>query len=105
MGFDLTDDDALAQLVYAPGGYKAFGEFTCEDVQTRAAELMAATGWGPTARVASVARGWSELARMMATAGAQRVSQHIVERVGDLRRHLLLDLQPLGIDFDKPREL
>lgn len=74
MGFDLTDDDALAQLVYAPGGYKAFGEFTCEDVQTRAAELMAATGWGPTARVASVARGWSELARMMATAGAQRVS-------------------------------
>lgn len=70
----MTDEDALAQPVYAQDGYKAFGEFTCEDVNARAAELKAATGWGPTARVASVARAWSELARVMTAAGAQRVS-------------------------------
>jgi hypothetical protein len=70
----LTQSEALAQLVYATGGYKAFGEFTLQDVRARAAELKAATGWGPTARVASVARAWSELARVMAAAGAQQVS-------------------------------
>src|SRR5260370_5467645 len=31
--------------------------------------------------------------------------QHLVERVGDLSRHFFLNLQSLGIDFDKPREL
>jgi len=31
--------------------------------------------------------------------------EHLVERIGDLRRHLLLDLQPLGVDLDKPRQL
>ena len=30
--------------------------------------------------------------------------QHLVERVGDLRGHLFLDLQPLGIDVDEPRQ-
>jgi hypothetical protein len=75
MGSELTDEEALTQPVYAQDGYKAFGEFTCEDVRLRAAELTAATGWGPTARVASVARAWSELARVMTAAGAQRVSE------------------------------
>src|SRR3954464_1525886 len=31
--------------------------------------------------------------------------QHIVDRVGDLRGHLLLDLKPLGVDVDETREL
>ena len=31
--------------------------------------------------------------------------QHVVDRVGDLRRHLLLDLQPLGVRLDDAREL
>jgi hypothetical protein len=74
VGLELTGEDALTQPVYAQDGYKAFGEFTCEDIRIRAAELAAATGWGPTARVASVARAWSELARAMTAAGAQRVS-------------------------------
>jgi hypothetical protein len=69
----MRDDDALARPVYADGAYKPFGEFTLSDVQARAAELSAAAGWGPTARVAGVARGWSELARAMAGAGVQRV--------------------------------
>ena len=63
----------LAQPVFAGSGYKPFGEFTLAEVETRAAELTAATGWGPTARVGAVARGWSELARTMRAAGAARV--------------------------------
>src|SRR6516165_10106168 len=31
--------------------------------------------------------------------------KHLVKSVGDLRRHLLLDLQAFGVDVDKPRKL
>jgi hypothetical protein len=65
----------LGRTVYDGEGYKPFGEFTVADVQGRAAELASVTGWGPTARVGAVARGWSELARVMAAAGAQRVAE------------------------------
>jgi len=65
----------LDRPVYAESGYKPFGEFTLADVQARAAELTAATGWGPTARVAGVARGWSELGRAMTAAGATSVRE------------------------------
>lgn len=71
----MSGDGPLAQPVYASDGYKAFGEFTLADVESRADELRAATGWGPTARVGSVARGWSELARAMKDAGAARVCE------------------------------
>ncbi len=69
----MSSEDPLKRPVYARDGYKPFGEFTLEDVQARAAELRAASGWGPTARVASVARGWAELGRAMSAAGAPRV--------------------------------
>jgi hypothetical protein len=61
-------DDPLRTPVYAGESYKEFGAFTLDDVRGRAAELTAATGWGPTARVGGVARGWSELSRAMETA-------------------------------------
>ncbi|MDQ6834650.1 MAG: hypothetical protein M3016_00500 [Actinomycetota bacterium] len=67
------EEDALSRPVYASEGYKPFGEFTLSDVQARAQELTAATGWG-TARVAGVARAWSELGRAMAADGAERVN-------------------------------
>ncbi len=70
----MSDGDPLARLVYAQGGDKPFGDFTLAEVQARAAELSAATGWGPTARVGAVARGWGELGRAMAAAPAERVS-------------------------------
>ena len=60
--------------MYAEDGYKPFGEFTLADVRARAAELTAATGWGPTARVAGVARGWSELGQGDDRGGRQRAS-------------------------------
>ena len=65
---------SLSVPVYAEGGYKPFGEFTLADVRARAAELAAAAGWGPTARVGAVARGWSALADAMQAAGAARVA-------------------------------
>ena len=71
----MSDVDPLARLVSAPGGDKPFGEFTLAEVEARARELTAVTGWGPTARVATVARAWSELGRVMAGAGAGTVAE------------------------------
>jgi hypothetical protein len=83
-----ADTDPLRRPVYAGDGYKCFGEFTLADVQARAAELTAATGWGPTARIASVARGWSELARAMRTAGAATVGDLDPQLAADYARRL-----------------
>jgi hypothetical protein len=86
---DAPDSErALDRPVYAEDGYKPFGEFTLSDVQARAAELTAATGWGPTARVAGVARGWSELGRAMNAAGASRVSELPLEVGEEFARKL-----------------
>jgi hypothetical protein len=74
--------------VYARDGYKPFGDFTLADVQARAAELTAATGWGPTARVAGIARGWSELARTMTGAGAARVRDLAPDAAQEFARRL-----------------
>jgi hypothetical protein len=71
----MNTEDPLQRPVYADDGYKPFGEFTLADVQARAVELAAATGWGPTARVAGVARGWAELERTMSAVGASRVGE------------------------------
>ena len=71
----MSADSPLSRPVYAGDAYKPFGDFTLADVQAKAAELTAATGWGPTARVGAVARGWSELARAMTAAGAEHVSE------------------------------
>jgi hypothetical protein len=65
----------LATPVFIRGANRAFGELTLEDVRTRADELRAATGWGPTARVAPVARAWRELALELERAGAARVAE------------------------------
>lgn len=70
----MSDNDALLRTVYLGDRYKPFGEFTVADADTRAQELKAVTGWGPTAKVAGVAMGWSELARTMTSTGAERVA-------------------------------
>jgi hypothetical protein len=84
----MSDDGPLARPVYAGDAYKPFGDFTLTDVQAKAAELTAATGWGPTARVASVARGWSELARAMTAAQAEHVSDLPSETAEEFARKL-----------------
>ncbi len=84
----MSDGDPLAQPVYAESEYKPFGDFTLAEVQARAAELSAATGWGPTARVGGVARGWADLGRAMSAAGAAVVRDLGVEEAGAYARRL-----------------
>jgi hypothetical protein len=76
----------LEQPVFIRGANRPFGELTRDDASTRADELRAAVGFGPTARVAPVARAWRELAMAMDRAGAGTV--------GDLGPDVLADLAP-----------
>jgi hypothetical protein len=84
-------EDPLTRPVAAPGGRdsgsKPFGAFTLTDVRTRAAELSSVVGFG-TARVAGVARGWSELGRAMEAAGACTVAELEPERAAEFARKL-----------------
>jgi len=88
---DQRTEDPLARPVAAPGGResgsKPFGEFTLSDVRERAAELSSVVGFG-TARVAGIARGWSELARAMDAAGAVTVADLGHERGAEFARTL-----------------
>jgi hypothetical protein len=81
-------ESVLERPVYATDGYKPFGAFTLRDVEMRASELRQATGWGPTARVGAVARAWSELAQVMARAGAATVGDLGVDRAGEFAARL-----------------
>jgi hypothetical protein len=65
----------LDRPVSIGGAERPFGELTLADVRARAAELRDAAGWGPTARVAPVARAWADLARAMEAAGAGTVAE------------------------------
>lgn len=78
--------DTLAIRVYTASGYKPFGELTHDDVAAHARELGEAVGWGPTARVASVARAWSELATAMSAAGASAVADLDPAAIEDFAR-------------------
>jgi hypothetical protein len=78
--------EILSTPIFINGANRAFGELTLDDVRARADELRAATGWGPTARVAPVARAWRELALEMERRGAASV--------GELDGPLLANLAP-----------
>ena len=84
----VPDDDPLRRPVWAGTADKPFGAFTLADVEGRAAELAATAGWGPTARVAGVARGWAELARVMTATGAATVGELGRERAEEFARRL-----------------
>jgi hypothetical protein len=81
-------DDILARPVHAGGADRRFGELTLDDVRTHAAELGSAAGWGPTARVATVARAWRELADDMVRAQAATVADLGSQRAGELAERL-----------------
>ena len=63
----------LDQVVHVGGVDRPFGELDARDVAHHVAALSEAVGWGPTARVASFARAWAELARQMDEAEAATV--------------------------------
>ena len=68
-------EQIVSSQVFIDGANRPFGELTVPQVRARADELRAATGWGPTARVATVARAWRELAMALEQAGAGRVGE------------------------------
>ena len=72
---DPAIEEILATTVFIRGANRPFAELTLDDVSTRADELRAATGWGPTARVAPVARAWRELSLEMQRGAASRVRE------------------------------
>ena len=76
----------LTQTVFIRGANRPFGELMPDDARSRADELRAAVGWGPTARVAPVAQAWRELSIAMDGAGAATV--------GELDPDVLLKLAP-----------
>jgi hypothetical protein len=80
------------QRVFIRGATQPFGELTLDDARARADELRAATGWGPTARVASVAQAWRELAIVMERTGAPTVSGLAGELVVELAPRLWIVL-------------
>jgi hypothetical protein len=77
-------EQILATTVYIDGANRPFGELTLEAVRSRADELRAATGWGPTARVAPVARAWRELSMALERAGVRSVGELSAEQVTEL---------------------
>jgi hypothetical protein len=83
-----VSDDVLARTVHAGGADRPFGELTADAVRAHAAELRAAVGWGPTARVATVAQAWRELADEMARAGAATVADLGAERAAAVAERL-----------------
>jgi hypothetical protein len=79
-------DQILGQQLYIGGANRSFAEVTVQDARARADELRAATGFGPTARVAPVARAWRELVLEMERSG--------VVTVGELDTAVLTALAP-----------
>ncbi len=77
-------DQILRREVFIGGANRPFGEVTLADARSRADELRAVTGWGPTVRVAPVARAWRELTMAMERSGAATV--------GDLEEELVVEL-------------
>lgn len=80
--------EILSQTVFSQGANVAFGSLTVGQARERSDELHSAVGWGPTARVASVARAWRELTMVMERAGVLTVAELDPELVVDLAPRL-----------------
>jgi hypothetical protein len=74
-GPDAQREQILDQQIYIGGANRSFGDVTVQDARARADELRSATGFGPTARVAPVARAWRELVLEMERSGAATVGE------------------------------
>jgi hypothetical protein len=76
--------EILNTSVFMDGSNRSFGELTGDQVRGRADELRAAVGFGPTARIAPVARAWRELSMALDQAGAGTVGELEPDRVMEL---------------------
>ena len=77
-------DSPLDALIFVRGENRPFGSLTVADARSRADELKAAVGFGPTARIAPVAMAWRELTVTMERAGASTVAELPDETVAEL---------------------
>jgi len=64
----------LERPVSISGKQRVFGELTLDDARTQSSELGALAGWGPMAKVGSIARAWTELAKNLEGRGAATVA-------------------------------
>ena len=64
----------LERTVSISGKMVPFGTIDVEAARTQASELGALTGWGPMAKVGSIARAWTELAKNLEGRGAATVA-------------------------------
>ena len=87
----------LAEPVFAGGRSKPFGEMTGAEVADRARELRSVVGFGPTARVAPVARAWAALASEMDRTGAARVGELDADVVAGQAAALWVSAPPGGL--------
>jgi hypothetical protein len=76
--------EILAQTVYVDGANVPFADLTLDQARGRADELRSVVGFGPTARVAPVARAWRELTMELERAGVSRVSELTPEVLKEL---------------------
>lgn len=90
-------EEIVKRGVFIRGADRPFGELTVEDARARADELRAATGWGPTMRVAPVAQAWRELAMTMERTGSASVSELDPQVVVDLAQKLWIVLPGGGM--------
>jgi hypothetical protein len=85
-------EDALGNLIFIRGENRPLGDLTLDDVRERAAELRSTVGWGPTVRVAPIARAWAELAKELERAGVQTVRELPEETLMPIASRLWLKL-------------
>jgi hypothetical protein len=72
-GTDIAE--ILRREVFIDGANVPFGALTFDDARARADALRAATGWGPTARVAPVAHASRELANAIHSSAASSAGE------------------------------
>jgi hypothetical protein len=76
--------EILKASVFIDGANRPFGDLTADQIRSRADELRAAVGFGPTARIAPVARAWRELSMALEQAGVGTVAELAPDRVVEL---------------------
>jgi len=66
--------EILERTVSISGKMVAFGTIDVDAARTQSSELGALAGWGPMAKVGSIARAWGELAKNLEGRGAATVA-------------------------------
>ncbi len=80
--------EALESKVHDGSEYRAFGGFTADEADARAAALREVAGFGPTMRVRPIAQAWGELARLMRERAVDTVADLPAEQVVDFAQRL-----------------